>query len=93
MTAYQYEDRLPRQRREPPRYVVRQDPGNLLALRAIAYVCTSVASILFVVLAIYGYVKVQQLGAALSQLGGGLPSVSAPSFTPPAPLPLPLPPR
>lgn len=87
MTTHHY-DRMPEQRRErpAPRYVVRQDPANLLALRAMAYVCTSVASIVFVVLVVYAYVKVQQLGSALSQLGGPSPGVSAPAYTP-APLP------
>lgn len=87
MTTHHY-DRMPEQRRErpAPRYVVRQDPANLLALRAMAYVCTSVASIVFVVLVVYAYVKVQQLGSALSQLGGPSAGVSAPACTP-APLP------
>ena len=80
MTTHQH-DRIPRQRQDPtPRYVVvRQDPPNLLALRAVAYVCTSVASIVFVVLVAYGYVMVQRLGDTLSQLGGPRPAVTAPA--------------
>ena len=90
MTTDQY-DHMPRQRQEraAPRYVVRQDPAATCSPSAIAYVCTSVASILFVALVVYGYVKVQQLGTALSQLGGLPAGVSAPGYTPAPTAPLP----
>ncbi|OLT09578.1 hypothetical protein BJF78_30415 [Pseudonocardia sp. CNS-139] len=71
----------------PPRPTVYQvptprDTGAVLVLRVVAYVLTSLASIVFIALVIYGYVQYQQTRAELEGLlGGGLtPSVSLPTF-------------
>jgi len=55
-------------------------------LRVIAYVLTSLASLLFIAVVIYGAVQLNRLGTALEQFGGGFPGLgsgavdSAPSY-------------
>jgi hypothetical protein len=59
-----------------------RDSGGMVALRVVAYVLTSLASLLFIVLVIYGYVQLQQLRSSLEDAFGGLqpPAVSVPQF-------------
>lgn len=72
----------------PPRPTVYQvpaprDSGAMVALRVTAYVLTSLASLLFIVLVVYGYAQLQQARAALENALGGLqspPSFSAPEI-------------
>lgn len=52
-------------------------------LRGTAYVLTSLASALFIVLVIYGYVQLSALGERLQNLVPG--TASLPSITEPAP--------
>ncbi|MBW0119097.1 hypothetical protein, partial [Pseudonocardia abyssalis] len=58
----------------PPR-----DGTAMTALRGTAYVLTSLASLLFIAVVIYGYVQLGRAQAALEQLGGGFPSIEAPA--------------
>jgi hypothetical protein len=71
----------------PPRPTIHQvpvprDSGAILALRVVTYVLTSLASLLFIALVVYGYVQLQQLRTAFEDAFGGLatPSVSVPQF-------------
>jgi hypothetical protein len=59
-----------------------RDSGGMVALRVVTYVLTSLASLLFIVLVIYGYVQLQQARAALDDALRGLqpPSFSAPEI-------------
>jgi hypothetical protein len=54
----------------------------MVALRVVAYVLTSLASLLFIVLVIYGYVQLQQARTAIEDALSGLqpPSVAVPQF-------------
>lgn len=58
----------------PPR-----DGTAMTALRITAYVLTSLASLLFIAVVIYGYVQLGRAQSALEQLGTGFPSVEAPA--------------
>lgn len=58
----------------PPR-----DGTAMTALRVTAYVLTSLASLLFIAVVIYGYVQIGRAQAALEQLGTGVPSFGAPA--------------
>jgi hypothetical protein len=71
----------------PPRPTIYQvpaprDSGAMVGLRVTAYVLTSLASLLFIVLVIYGYMQLQQARAALEDALSGLqpPAVSVPQF-------------
>ncbi|MFC4944170.1 hypothetical protein [Pseudonocardia sp. GCM10023141] len=67
----------PQQQQRPPQpQVVRvpRDGSGMAALRVITYILTSLASLLFIVLVVYGYLQLRNIGAALDGLGGGLPS-------------------
>jgi hypothetical protein len=71
----------------PPRQTIYQvptprDSGGMVALRVVAYVLTSLASLLFIVLVVYGYVQYQQARTALQDALSGLqpPSVSVPQL-------------
>jgi hypothetical protein len=58
-----------------------QDSGGMIALRVVAYVLTSLASLLFIALVVFGYVQYQQARTALGDALNGLqPSVSVPEY-------------
>lgn len=60
----------------PPR-----DGRAMQVLRVVTYVLTSLASLLFIVLAIYGYVRYQQSLSALDGLlSGNQPVIPLPTF-------------
>ena len=74
-------------RPSPPQQRVYQAPAaressGMTALRVVTYVLTSLASLLFIAVVVYGYVQVQQLRSSLEDAFGGLqpPSVSGPQF-------------
>lgn len=80
----------------PPREVVQRivvtDARGMVALRAITYVLVSLASIVFLLLATFGYVKYRQAQTALEQLGSlfGSSSSAVPGLAPTfAPIPTP----
>lgn len=80
---------IPRPRNEWP--TTPQESRGMTTLRATAYLLTSLASLLFVALVIYGYVQYQQAASALEDAFGGLGIPTAPAFDLPA-LPPPPPP-
>jgi hypothetical protein len=59
-----------------------RDSGGMVALRVVTYVLTSLASLLFIALVVFGYVQYQQARTALEDALGGLqpPAVSVPEF-------------
>jgi hypothetical protein len=95
MTTYQQYS-TPQQAPRPKvvQVPVPQDSGGMVALRALAYILTSLASLLFIVLVIYGYVQFRQAQAAVEDLfgAGGAPSFEMPSFEAPSAPPLAPPP-
>lgn len=65
----------------PPR-----DGRTVTALRVTAYVLTSLASLLFIAVVVYGVVQLNRAQAALEQLSTSVPSFELPA-TPDVPLP------
>lgn len=69
----------------PPQQVERvvrvpRDSGGMATLRVIAYLLTSLASLLFIVLVIYGYIEIGKLQTALDGVfKGGLPQIPLPT--------------
>jgi hypothetical protein len=83
---------VPRQQAGPrtgprPRTIIvpPQDPGWMTGLRATAYVLTSLASLLFIALVIYGAVQLNRLGNALEEFGSTVPFSSVAPLDPTAP--------
>lgn len=88
---------VPPQRRPEPPYPINQGPPAqtrtktiiipprdgraMTALRATAYVLTSLASLLFIAVVVYGVIQLAQARSALEDLYGG---VGVPTFSSPA---------
>jgi hypothetical protein len=89
--TYQQPNRQTQQPRPRPTVVqvpVPQDSGGVLALRCLAYVLTSLASLLFIALVAYGYVQFNRAQTALEDVfgGGEVPTFELPTAPPAAPL-------